>query len=294
MADPQRPSSLARIWALVIALLLGLSAAILYVLLLPPTAAPPRTPAAPPRAAPGRPPEPEPPPAPSGPRAALLFDDMGYDDAALDRLLATKRQFSFAVLPEAPQAAAAAAKILAAGHDLLVHLPCEPVKAAHMKPGVPFLTVDLDATELTRRAEAMIDSVPGAIGANNHMGSRFTAQASAVRVLLAVVQRRGLFFVDSLTSKDSVAFAVAQELGVPSARRDVFLDDDPAGDAVTRQLGQLERLARDRGAALAIGHPRPATLAAVERWITEGAGGLIMVPVSQLTAPPRSDRMPIP
>lgn len=283
MAEPERPSALSRIWALLLALLLGLAAAILYVLFLPPAVPTVQAPR-PPQAPPARPPKPELPPAPSGPRAALLFDDMGYDTAALDRLLAIGRPLAFAVLPDAPKAAATAATIRAAGHDLLVHLPCEPMKAAHMKQGVPFLTVDLTAEQIARLAESMIDTVPGATGANNHMGSRFTTQASSMRALLTVVRRRGLFFVDSLTSKDSVAFRVARDLGVPAARRDVFLDDDPAEDAVARQLTRLEEAAREQGAALAIGHPRPGTLAAVERWAARGAGGLTLVPVSQLVA----------
>ena len=283
MGEPPRPSSLARVWAVLTALLLGLTAAILYVAFLPADAPPPPQRTAPPAPEP-RPPVPRPRVTPDGPRAALLIDDMGYSQTQLQRLLAMEHAIAFAVLPEAPQAEPTARAVSAAGRDLLAHLPCEPLDRKLMT-GMRFLTVDLGAAETARLVEAMLDAVPGARGANNHMGSRFTRQAPAVRGMLSVVRRRGLFFVDSVTAAGSVAHRVARDLGIPSARRDVFLVDDHSLEAVARQLKVLEEVARRQGTALAIGHPREDTMQALEAWLDSGAGGINLVTVSDLLSP---------
>ena len=124
-------------------------------------------------------------------------------------------------------------------------------------------------------------SVPHVVGINNHMGSLLTTRPPAMTDLMQELRRRQLFFVDSRTATDSVAAATAQAQGIPVLARDVFLDDDPSPEAVVAQLAQLERLARRHGYALGIGHPHPATLAALEQWLPQlAARGIDLVPLT--------------
>jgi polysaccharide deacetylase 2 family uncharacterized protein YibQ len=251
----------------------------------PPVAAP---------AEPGRPPaEPTEVARPAGPapqaRVALVIDDLGRSLAEADRLLALGAPVSAAVLPFEPRSAAVARRLRAAGAEVLVHLPMEAADAAD--PGPNAIYEGLDAETVARRTGAAIDAVPGAAGVNNHMGSRATADEATMVAILGVVAERGLYFLDSRTTPDSLAFDRARARGVPAARRDVFLDDDPSPEAVRAQLERLLALARERGAAVAIGHPREATLAVLEQEIPRArAAGIEFVPVSYLLE--RSETLP--
>jgi polysaccharide deacetylase 2 family uncharacterized protein YibQ len=127
-------------------------------------------------------------------------------------------------------------------------------------------------------------SVPGAVGVNNHEGSALTENMEAMKFLMAELKARNLFFLDSVTNPKSVAYATAIEFGMKASRRDVFLDNE--GDNPSYIRGQLEMLvdiARKQGKAIGIGHPHPATLSELRKWLAEtGAQGIEIVPVSRL------------
>jgi polysaccharide deacetylase 2 family uncharacterized protein YibQ len=115
------------------------------------------------------------------------------------------------------------------------------------------------------------------------MGSELTTDRAAMGTILDVLQRHGLFFVDSRTSAGSVGFALARSLGLPAAERDVFLDDDPDPAAIRREVERFLARARERGAAIAIAHPRPSTLAVLREEVPKAkAAGFTFVPVSFL------------
>jgi polysaccharide deacetylase 2 family uncharacterized protein YibQ len=126
--------------------------------------------------------------------------------------------------------------------------------------------------------------VPRAVGVNNHMGSRGTADPALMLAVLSEVRRRGLVFVDSRTTGASVAPTIAERLGVPIASRDVFLDNIPTSGVVLAQLEAAERVARRHGSAIAIGHPFPATLSALADWLPAAERrGLRLVTARSLT-----------
>ncbi len=217
------------------------------------------------------------PPAPSpvatdavapAPRLALLLDDFGHDPALVRRTLALGVPVALAFLPYPARTARGLALAREAGAEVLLHLPMEPEDPA-VDPGPLVLRVDMDAAALRRTVAAALAAVPDAVGVNNHMGSRFTAHRPGMRVLMAELAARGLFFVDSRTTPHSVAAPLARTFLVPFAVRDVFVDNEATVAAVLARLAEAEETARRLGAALAIGHPRPATLAALERWIPE-------------------------
>jgi polysaccharide deacetylase 2 family uncharacterized protein YibQ len=115
------------------------------------------------------------------------------------------------------------------------------------------------------------------------MGSRFTQDAAGMRVVLAEAKQRGLLFLDSKTIAGSVGDALAAEMGVTHIARDVFLDDDMSEAAVARQLAEVEAIARKQGYAVAIGHPHPATIAVLKRWLPEAkARGFAIVPLTTI------------
>src|SRR5690606_34427058 len=134
------------------------------------------------------------------------------------------------------------------GHELMLHLPMEP-EGAVTDPGPNALLLDLPPEELRRRLVVSLNRFDGYVGLNNHMGSRFTADRPAMELVLGEVKARGLLFLDSRTTDRSVGDRVADEMGVPRARRDVFLDNDRDPAAIRRQLALAEERALGNGAA---------------------------------------------
>lgn len=196
---------------------------------------------------------------------ALVLDDLGYDDDSLTRLESFPGPLALAVIPSAPHAAEAAALARRKGWDLLVHLPMSP-EAGPSEPEA--IGPGDDDRTITARVERSLDRIPGAVGLNNHQGSRATADPRVVRAMLRVVRDRGLFFLDSRTTAASVAESEARALGISTIRRDVFLDD--AATAAQAAGGSAEALAAAWSRALAIvgkkghcvviGHPHRETL----------------------------------
>jgi len=176
-----------------------------------------------------------------------------------------------------------------AGRQYMVHLPMEPKGYPQVDPGPGVLLVNMPPAELRRRTREALARVPGAAGANNHMGSRFTESCAALRPVLMVLKRRGLFFVDSRTTAHSCALSLALRLGLLAGARSLFLDHDPSPAAVRRQLRRLMDMARRQDGIIAIGHPHPGTLTALEEFAPRLKRRFRVVPVSDLlrAGPPR-------
>ena len=217
------------------------------------------------------------------PMLALVIDDLGPSVSLTRRAMRLPRPVTLAFLPYASDLDDLTAAGRAQGHEIYLHLPMEPIGNAD--PGPNAIQVGLDPAEFQRRLSWAFDRVPLAAGVNNHMGSRATSDPASMLKVLQEARRRGLSFVDSRTSPLSVGDGLAEQLGVPHAARDVFLDNVPTMGAVLRQLAEAEHLARRRGQALAIGHPYSATLAALEAWIPAAeARGLRIVRAGDLIA----------
>ena len=218
---------------------------------------------------------------PGRPMIAILIDDMGLDRRRSDRAVDLKAPVTLSYLTYARDLAVQTAAARAAGHELMLHMPMEPEGTAD--PGPEALQTWLQPAELQRRIDWGLARFDGYIGVNNHMGSRFTANATAMRPVLAALAARGLLFVDSMTSPASVGREVAAETGTPALARDVFLDNVETVAEVRHRLGETERVAAANGTAIAIGHPHDATLAALEPWLAEvEARGFVLAPVSQV------------
>jgi polysaccharide deacetylase 2 family uncharacterized protein YibQ len=233
--------------------------------------------------------------APAGPaRIALVIDDLGRSLGELDDLHRLGVPITYAVLPFESQTAEVAAALRRRHDEILCHLPMEPRSGGNPGPGA--LRAGMSPEQLRQSTLAAIAAVPGAVGVNNHMGSALSADAGSMSTILSVLAARGLYFLDSRTSAQSVGFRVATALGVPAAERQVFLDDDPRPEAVAAEFQHLLEMARTRGGAIAIGHPHPATLATLAIEVPRAqALGYRFVQVSALldrppAAPPPSGR----
>jgi uncharacterized protein len=213
------------------------------------------------------------------PMIAIVIDDLGIDRKHSARAVALPGPLTLSWLPYGQDIGRQAAAARAAGHEILLHMPMQPL--GHENPGPNALTVDLPADEVRRRLSADLALLPEAVGLNNHMGSRFTRDAQAMAPVIDEVKRRGLLFLDSRTSTASIAAEVAREAGVPYAENNVFLDNEPTVEAVRARLAEAESIARRRGIAIAIGHPHEATLEALDAWLRSlGERGFRLIPIS--------------
>jgi polysaccharide deacetylase 2 family uncharacterized protein YibQ len=216
------------------------------------------------------------------PMIAVVIDDLGLDRVRTRRMIMMKGPLTLSFMTYAHDLAAQTRLARAHGHELLLHMPMQPDNP-HLDAGPNVLDVGMAPAVLRRRIDWGLNRFTGYVGVNNHMGSRFTADAPGMAVVMAEMKRHGLLFLDSVTTNKSVAPGLARRDHVPFASRDVFLDDVQTVSAVDRQLREVERLARRYGAVIAIGHAHDATLAALHRWLpTLSRKGLVLVPLTAI------------
>lgn len=218
----------------------------------------------------------------AAPIIALVIDDMGVDVKRSARIsdLAGPMTLSFLTYGEnlARQTSTASAK----GHELMLHVSMEPSSKA-VDPGPNVLLTGLDEKELRRRLDWGFGRFKGYTGINNHMGSKFTADENAMRPVMEEIRRRGLLFLDSRTSARTVGARLARSMGVPFAERNVFLDHVNEVAAVNGRLAEVEAVAKRQGYAVAIGHPREATIKALGPWLADvEKRGFRLVPLSAI------------
>ena len=216
------------------------------------------------------------------PRLAIIIDDLGYDRSAADAVLALGFPLTVSVLPHLPLSSELAEEARRRGDQVMLHLPMES-EADGAKPEDIELRVGMSAAQVDATLAGMLETVPYAAGVNNHQGSRATADPALMQALMPALRQRGLFFVDSRTDAKTVAYDMAERAGVPAASRKVFLDDTPSREAILKQLNLAARDAQRDGFTIAIGHPRPATIAALAEGVPPlEARGVHLVFASEL------------
>jgi polysaccharide deacetylase 2 family uncharacterized protein YibQ len=214
------------------------------------------------------------------PLIAVVLDDVGVARSHAELAIDLPGVITLSFMTYADGVADMAARARAKGHELMLHVPMEPL-GHEIDAGPNVLTVGASEGELLKRLSWGLDRFPGYIGINNHMGSRFTQDERGMQVVLAELKRRNLLFLDSRTIGNTVGDKLAAGMGVPHVMRDVFLDNEMDEAAVIKQLMQAERVAASKGQAIAIGHPHPATIAAIRAWMPKAeARGFVIVPLS--------------
>lgn len=163
----------------------------------------------------------------------------------------------------------------------MLHLPIEADDGRALGPGG--VIVSMTDAEIHGAVRSGLASVPGAVGVNNHMGSKGTTDRRVMRAVIEAVRDAGLFYIDSRTTAETVGEVIATELGVPTAARAVFLDNENDDGAIRRQVRRLIVLARERGAAIAIGHAGRRTARVLGTMLEEfERAGVAIVPPSAL------------
>ena len=219
--------------------------------------------------------------APGLPKLALIIDDLGYAEPDLvKRLCSEPVPLTVAVLPYQEHTVDSADLAHEMGKAVILHLPMEGIPGKD--PGPDALKYDLPESEVRARTRKALADVPFIEGANNHMGSRMTADASRMHWILEEFKGRKLYFVDSRTIATTQGWVVAQELGIPTIQRKVFLDDDKGFDAIKAQFDRAVAAAEKDGQAVAIGHIYPETVDALEKLIPDAKGKVQFVFVREL------------
>jgi polysaccharide deacetylase 2 family uncharacterized protein YibQ len=217
-------------------------------------------------------------------QVALIMDDMGNSLETLDALIALGRPVTVSILPYSAQAAETARIARENGLEVLLHLPLESVNNHEaMADTEGMIVAMMTEPAIVAAFEASYDRVPFAVGTNNHMGSRFTAERDLMRAILRPIKEKGLFFVDSRTTAKTVALDEARKMGILATERDVFLDADEDRGRIRGRLIELFQKARKKGRAVGICHPFPETLAVLRSsFFLLDSYNLEAVPVSRL------------
>lgn len=221
-------------------------------------------------------------PKPLLPEVAIIIDDVGYDCQMGEAFLNLDKNITLSVFPHSPCRHEISRKAKIAGVEIMLHLPMEPIEYPAVNPGTGALLTAMTPEELVRQLERNLDSVPHIRGVNNHMGSRMTAMYPGMYQILSLVKKRNLFFVDSLTTEDSICRSCARLLQVPFAQRDVFIDHVQTSEFVRQQLLLLIRTAENYGEAIGIGHPHDVTYNMLQEMLPELKKKVRLVPASEV------------
>jgi hypothetical protein len=217
---------------------------------------------------------------PQTPAIAIVIDDLGADAIDTRRAVALPKEVSLSFLPYADTSPDLARAGLRAGHQILVHVPMEP--EGRTDPGPMALLTTLNSSENISRLDWALARIPGYSGINNHEGSRFTSDRNALVPVIEHLADRHVFFLDSRTAPDTQVIPLARAFGVQSDGRDVFLDDVQTTDAINAELAQTERIAREQGTAIAIGHPHSVTMDVLAKWTAGAASrGIELITASE-------------
>ncbi|HEY5645347.1 MAG TPA: divergent polysaccharide deacetylase family protein [Pseudomonadales bacterium] len=223
-------------------------------------------------------------------KLAIVIDDVGYNLARGERLLALPKELTLGVLPYAPFTREIARQANRAGREIILHQPMEPLEETQREPGT--LELRMTATRFDAALGEALARLPEASGVNNHTGSLLTARREPMERLMGSIARRGLYFLDSRTTPDSVAESTARAYAVPTIRRDVFLDHVRTTESLAAAFEQSLEIARRRGHAVVIAHPYDITLDFLEHRLARLPADVELISLGALVEP--LSRPPVP
>jgi|GEM_PF-2711878 len=188
-------------------------------------------------------------------RVAIVIDDFGqHNTDGVKDIISLGIPITCAIMPNMENTRGHAEEAARKGHQVIVHLPLEPINGKKSWLGPGAITMNLQENEITNRVRNDFASVPHAVGFNNHMGSAVTVSDKMMRPILQVARENGFFVLDSRTNDKSVIPVLSDELGIAWAQRDIFLDNVKSPGHVDKQFDILARKALENGKAVAIGH----------------------------------------
>ncbi|WP_096087022.1 divergent polysaccharide deacetylase family protein [Agaribacterium haliotis] len=194
------------------------------------------------------------------PKIVIIIDDLGYDLEGSKKLAQLLYPLTLAIIPNSPHAQRAAELAIEAGHELILHIPMEPLNTDKWEDG---LNTSMDKTSFDAALKQLLEQHPWVVGVNNHGGSKLTADRERMDWLMQSLADKELFFIDSRTNAASQAANAALAAGLPHSERDVFIDHEISAEAIGQAFVRLRKIARQHGQAIAIGHPHDLTLNAL-------------------------------
>ena len=213
---------------------------------------------------------------------AVVIDDLGVDRTRGQKMITLPGPLTLSMMTYANDLKGLVTQAQKAGHEVMAHLPMEPIDPKE-NPGPGALRANMDDATIRKTLAADLDSWSGYVGVNNHMGSKFTKDRERMAVVMQELKARGLLWLDSKTIGDSMGSSAAKAVGVPYIERDVFIDNVETVTAVNEQLEKLIATAKSRGTAIAIGHPHDSTYEDLRAWLpTLAARGITLVPVTEV------------
>lgn len=231
-----------------------------------------------------RPPAPAPGAFPAGRgKIAIVLDDWGYSLKQVPELTAIRAPLTVAVLPGLPHSAEVAREAARRGHEVILHMPMEAMNPGEPREEGRTILKGMGRSEILQLLDRSLATVPLAEGISNHQGSKVTSDPGSMEVVLRETKRRGLYFLDSFVTSQSVCAEVARKVKVPFARRAVFLDNEESVPQIRERLSELAQEAAEKGAVVGIGHDRPVTMETLRQAVPElEEAGYTLVPVSEL------------
>lgn len=223
---------------------------------------------------------------PALPKVAIIIDDIGYDSEIVETFIRIDNALTLSLLPEGPASPEIAAQARNKGIETLLHLPMEPGEYPDVNPGPGALLSEMTPDELIFRLEKNLGLLPDIKGVNNHMGSRMTKNPAQMYQIFSVLKRKGLFFVDSLTTPESLGESSARLFKIPFEKRDVFIDHIEDRDFIRGQMELLVRIAETNGTSVGIAHPHEMTCEVLAEMLPMLKKRVDFVPVSRLVQPP--------
>ncbi len=219
-------------------------------------------------------------------KISIIVDDVGISKKAINDLIGISNNFTFAILPNRPFTSYAVEKARENNMDILLHQPMEPrIDSGYSgdDAGYGVLLVGQTKETIVKTLDRNLSFLPGVVGLNNHMGSKFTENDELMRLVLNKLKEKNLLFVDSLTTPHSKGYTIAKELGLKTAKRDIFLDDKKKGkNYVKKQLRKLVRKSKKNGYSVGICHTYPQTIEAMKEEIPNISQEVRIIPVSEL------------
>ena len=214
------------------------------------------------------------------PRIAIVIDDLGPNRVLTERAILLPSSISLAFLPNSQTSADLTTRAIKDGHEVLIHMPMEPLDSS-VDPGPSALLLTMTFQEVLHQLRLAFTQVPGAIGLNNHMGSKFTQDENAMATLMGELKARDMIFLDSRTTPATKGSIIDRERKVKTISRNIFLDNDRSTIAIRKQFFLAEEFARKNGVAVVIGHPYPETFLVLEEWIPDAVmRGYTLVQIS--------------
>ena len=188
------------------------------------------------------------------PKIAIVIDDLGYQTEIAERIINLDFPVTISILPFLPYTHTIARMAKENDVTTLLHLPMEP-HDSNVNPGKGAIYSTMNEEEIRNKMIAVFRELPDVDGINNHMGSKVTENDEIMKIVLDEIQKREKYFIDSMTSSDSVGYKLSKKMGIRTSYRSVFLDNEQDMDYIRQQIQLLKKYAYKNGTAIAIGHP---------------------------------------